>query len=429
MNKNSFLGTPKNTRYQQLRPGIQQPNELSVESLDSYKNAIFEIPGMISANTIQPIDTSSGYSTTSYPDSSDSLSTDGSSRAFIDEMVQPNENELFPLSAMRRKKASKQVAFRQLRHTDSIDSKDGESNLDGFKLELYDANLRRTQMTGSLGKIKFSLQYEDKTKRKLIMSMHELNDLQFVRGMEQVVGIFIKAILIPERDYCFQTKQIPSQKIIKLDEIFTFHSRPHNRDFEARTIHITIVYVEKSGKEIVYGESRMPLLSNEIYSQVPTDVRIGIKSSPPNVEIGDAQIVLSYSSQEKKLTVMIKTVKISNHSLLDHLTGLHVKAHLIRIGGDRLGKKRSVSKSLGNTTSTLVEFTEHMAFELEQENFLLCTLKLNIHGRHKIMGKHLSLGKIRIGDSNRDEGGKVHWRTVLNSEGIGWTMWHPIYNA
>ena len=39
------------------------------------------------------------------------------------------------------------------------------------------------------------------------------------------------------------------------------------------------------------------------------------------VEIGDAQIVLSYSSEQKKLNVMVKTVKISSANLLDHLTG------------------------------------------------------------------------------------------------------------
>lgn len=39
------------------------------------------------------------------------------------------------------------------------------------------------------------------------------------------------------------------------------------------------------------------------------------------VEIGDAQIVLSYSSEQKKLNVMVKTVKISSSNLLDHLTG------------------------------------------------------------------------------------------------------------
>lgn len=101
----------------------------------------------------------------------------------------------------------------------------------------------------------------------------------------------------------------------------------------------------------------------------------------------------------------------------------------MRVGGDRLGKKRSVSKSLANTATNLIDFQDHMTFDLEPENYMLCTLKLHIHGKHKIMGKHLSLGKMRIGDSNNDDGGKVHWKTVLNSEGIGWTMWHPIYNA
>lgn len=70
-----------------------------------------------------------------------------------------------------------------------------------------------------------------------------------------------------------------------------------------------------------------------------------------------------------------------------------------------------------------------MAFRLQPENFMLCTLKLNMHGKHKIMGKHLSLGKVRIGHSNRDEAGKCHWKAAFSSEGIGWTVWHPIYGA
>ncbi|XP_066925703.1 synaptotagmin-5-like [Clytia hemisphaerica] len=435
LNDNSFLrNSGKNKQYEQLKPGMKiRPTSLSVESLDSYKNAMFEIPGMMVANVIQPIENSSGYSTASYAESVHSDTTEGSGRTtFTEEMVQPNEKELFPGpagSAPKRRsgQVQKQVNFRKTWHSESFDQ--SSDFVETFNPELYETKVRRTQMAGSLGKLKFSLQYEDKTKRKLIMSLHELQDLQYVKGTENVVGLYITAMLIPERDYRFQSKQLSRNRNIQLDEVFTFHSRPHNRDFEARTIHLTVVYVERSSKEIIYGESRMPLLSHEIYSQVPTDLTIGIKPSPPSVEIGDAQIVLSYSSEQKKLNVMIKTVKISNQNMLDHLTGLHIKAHLVRLGGDRLGKKKSVSKTLTNTSSTLVEFTDHMTFELEQENYLLCTLKLHVHGKHKIMGKHLSLGKVRIGDSNRDEGGKVHWKTVISSEGIGWTMWHPIYNA
>ena len=286
VNDNSFLRNSggKTTRYEQLRPTTKmRPTSLSVESLDSYKNAMFEIPGMITANVIQPVESSSGYSTTaSYAESVNSDTTEGSGRAFTEEMVQPNEKELFPGPAPSRKlQVSKQVQFRKNWHSESFDQ--STEFVESFKPELYETKMRRTQMAGSLGKIKFSLQYEDKTKRKLIMSLHELLDLQYVKGTENVIGLYITALLIPERDYRFQTKQLSRDTNIKLDEVFTFHSRPHNRDFEARTIHITIVYVERSSKEIIYGESRMPLLSHEIYSQVPTDLTIGVKPSPPNV--------------------------------------------------------------------------------------------------------------------------------------------------
>lgn len=278
-NKYEFLKKTSQPKYEPLKANntnLKRPTSMSIESLDSYKHAMFEIPGMMVSMPIQPAEgsTTSGYST-SYAESADG-SADGGSRVFLDEFVQPNEKEL-PGSTTHRLAPVRPL--RKSWHSDSIDME----SVEGFKPELYEIETRRTQSAGSLGKIKFSLQYEDKTKRKLIMTLHELVDLQYVRGTEQVVSLYITAMLIPERDYRFQSKQLMRDTKIKLDEVFTFHSRPHNRDFEARTIHMTVMYVEKSSKEITYGESRMPLLSHEIYSQVPTDITIGIKPAPPNV--------------------------------------------------------------------------------------------------------------------------------------------------
>merc|ERR1719494_1185114 len=175
----------------------------------------------------------------------------------------------------------------------------------------------------------------------------------------------------------------------------------------------------KAAKEYQYGEARMSLMSREIYSQVETDVSLGIKPCLPASEIGDAQVMLSYSTEQQKVTVMIKSIKFPTSSVLESMNGVHIKAYLARIGGERLGKKKSISRSIA-ADSTSVDFADQMSFKLQTENFMLCTLKLNIHGRHKIMRKHLSIGKIRIGDSSRDQGGKVHWKTVISSADISW---------
>lgn len=405
-------------RYEPLASGNKfKPMSLSMESLDSYRNAQFEIPGMLSCQAIQPFDTSSttsGYSTSGLSHA-ESMDTCLDNRVFVDEYIQPQEREAF--HSITRKA----VLVSSLRKRESFDA-------DGVMPELYETDIRRTQGSSSLGKIRFSLQYENKMKRKLIMTLHDIVDLQFGRGTDHVTHLYVSAVLLPERDYRFQTKELARMQKININETFTFHSRPHNRDFESRTVHLTIMYVEKSRKEYAYGESRMALLSNEIYSQVPTDITVGIKGPSPYNEVGDAQVVLSYSSEQNRLNVMVKTVKFHN-SALDHLAGIHIKAHLTRVGGEKLGKKKSVSRSLASCVSNLIEFQDHMSFHLEPENYMLCTLKMNVHGKHKIMRKHISLGKIRIGEGNRDDGGKVHWRTVINSEGIGWTMWHSIYSS
>ena len=144
-------------------------------------------------------------------------------------MIQPNEKELFqagPAPSRKRPvsvasvggQSAKQVQFRKTWHSESFDQQNTDF-VESFKPELYETKMRRTQMAGSLGKIKFSLQYEDKTKRKLIMTLHELQDLQYVKGTENVVGLYITALLIPERDYRFQTKQLSRDTSLKLDEV------------------------------------------------------------------------------------------------------------------------------------------------------------------------------------------------------------------
>lgn len=285
MNKNhyEYFKKKSTSKYEPLKKissstsNLRRPNSLSIENLDSYKNASFEIPGMTISMPIQPSE-NSGYSTTTYADSADGNSSVDGGRVFLDEYIQPKENELssLPLTTVGGPQRFQKKSWQSEASLD-MDS------MDGFKPELYEIKARRTNSAGSLGKIKFSLQYEDKTKRKLILTLRELIDLQFIRGTENVTMLYITAMLIPERVYRFQGKKLERNTNISLDEVFTFHSRPHNRDFEARTIHLSVIYVEKSSKEIVYGESRLPLLSHEIYSQVPTDLMIGIKPSPSSV--------------------------------------------------------------------------------------------------------------------------------------------------
>ena len=257
-------------RYEPLTPALKlQPTSFSVENLDSYKYAVFEIPGKISSQTVQPLeDSTSGYSGSNYLSVVDGTDSGSEGRVFVDEFVQPGEKELFTPSI----------------NGDVFDDTCSRLTDGTLNPELYSPFLRKkTQGLSSLGKIKFSLQYEDKNKKKLIMSLHEITGLHYYRAMENVVGLYISAVLLPERDYRFQSSHLARAERVTLNEVFTFHSRPLNRDFESRTVLLTVVFMEKNSKETVYGESRLPLLSHEIYSQVPTDICIGVKPCPTQV--------------------------------------------------------------------------------------------------------------------------------------------------
>ena len=141
--------------------------------------------------------------------------------------------------------------------------------------ELYNISRQRTLGIGSLGKVQVSLQYEDKSRKKLNITLKKLTKLQIIRP--DIVGIYASVVLLPEREAIYTTKQQKVSSIAAFDEKFVFSSRPMNRDFEAKTALFLIHYVDKSSKDIVYGEARLPLLCKEIYSQVLTDVALNIK--------------------------------------------------------------------------------------------------------------------------------------------------------
>ena len=168
---------------------------------------------------------------------------------------------------------------KMLRRFPSMDELSTEDNR--LRPELYLPSRRRTVGLGNLGKIRFSLQFEDKTKKKLNLFLHRLDKLQFTRP--EITEVFVNVILLPERESIYHTKRQSRRPSLVFDEQFIFSSRPLNRDFESKTVRFVVTYVDKSSKEIPYGESRMPLLSREIYSQVQTDVSLNIKPFPQSV--------------------------------------------------------------------------------------------------------------------------------------------------
>ncbi|XP_065674503.1 synaptotagmin-2 isoform X2 [Hydra vulgaris] len=411
----------KETRNESFKKSVQKlPNfrnstrlpqkAYSHESLNLHVDN-FEIPGKIQIHSVQPDNSStSDY----FSVLSASEDDDVSKRiTFLEEPIQPK------LYAKVHKSNS-------LRSSSSNIS--SESFQDQLNLDIYASERRYTQGAGSLGKIKLSLQYEDISKQTLSITFNELLNLTHLG--ENIIGICFETILLPDRQVAYQSKVIEQANFQNINQTFHFLSKPQNRDFEARTVYIAVKLVEKSQKEIAYGETRISLLNYEIYNQVSTDLSVGIKSCSAQNEIGDIQLCMSYHPDQKKLVAMAKTIKFMNSATIHNITSIHIKARLVKVDGVKLGKKRVISKYLlSNKADQLIEFQDSMSFKLSLEHFSQCTLKLNLHGKHKILGKHINLGKVRIGENNKNETGKVHWWTLTKSDAIGWNMWHPIYSS
>ena len=150
-----------------------------------------------------------------------------------------------------------------------------------LKPELYDISRQRTMGVGSLGKVYLSLQYESSSRKKLDVTLKKLTKLQSTRpGM---IKIYASVILLPEREVIYTTTHQKMSSMAVFEEMFVFASKPMNRDFDSKTVLVLVHYVDKSGKDIVYGEARLPLLCKEIYSQIPTDVTINIKVASTQV--------------------------------------------------------------------------------------------------------------------------------------------------
>ena len=141
--------------------------------------------------------------------------------------------------------------------------------------ELYQAIRRRTVGSGDLGKILCSLKYKDDTKRTLNLILHRVNGLQPFGAYVQ--GLYVNIIMLPDRESIYQTRRLLRVEAnLTFEDSFDFSSKPLNRDFESKTIRFVIRSIAKDSKESNYGEARIPLLSYEIYSQIPTDVSLNI---------------------------------------------------------------------------------------------------------------------------------------------------------
>ena len=147
--------------------------------------------------------------------------------------------------------------------------------------EMYNIARQRTLGVGQLGKLHVSMQYEDKSRKKMNIIINELTKLQAMRP--DVVSIYASVVLLPERESIYTTKQHKAAANATVAEKFVFSSKPMNRDFESKTALFLVHHVDRAGKDVVYGESRMPLLCREIYSQVSTDVTLNIKCASMQV--------------------------------------------------------------------------------------------------------------------------------------------------
>lgn len=264
----------KTKREEQISPAQYQPLPLypnaavqkvshsALRQMHLHQTAEFTIPGMISSLPIQPM---------FYDGSNSSISSSEDGRkispAFEEEYIQPDPREGFQKMFLSANPSLKH-------YSSSMDIYESQ-----LKPELYESNLDLADQSRSfLGKVRYTLQYEDNTKKKLNMIVQMLTDLRFTKAHENVENLFLLVTLLPEREYVYKTnKLIEVATNLNLFDKFSFHSRPRNRDFESRTIVVAIVYVTNAGKEIPYGEARLPLLNHEIYSQVQTDVSVAVK--------------------------------------------------------------------------------------------------------------------------------------------------------
>ena len=247
----------------------------------------FTIPGAFSPRSIQPqlkvtSVTEDHFNSRTY--SSGSRGSPFRDRKFTDSVVSLPAN-FSPGAARRLLSPNSDVWSDDDTSSQKSDQKQSYSLEDvtslDLKPELYNISRQRTLGIGSLGKVHLSLQYESSSRKKLAVTLNKLNRLQTTRP--DVTRVYSSIILLPERELIYTTKHEKFSSLAVFEETFIFASKPMNRDFDSKTILVLVHYMDKSNKDIVYGEARLPLLCREIYSQITTDVTLNIKVASTQV--------------------------------------------------------------------------------------------------------------------------------------------------
>lgn len=403
---------------------------------DSRKNLL--VPGGFFSQAIQPelkqnrfASTEDGFSPRGADSRSGSPSSTYSARRSTSSSISLPAK--FSPYASKRK-----IKFRQDSHVFSSDDEENAAQnaetgqfmsfqdmtmLSTFDPKMYDIKRQRTVGAGELGKIELSVQYENNSRKKLILSLNRIRKLQL---RPDISGIYASVVLLPEREVIYTTKQHRVTPNPNFEERFIFSSRPMNRDFQSKTVLFLIHFTDRLSKDIIYGEARMPLLCREIYSQVTTDVTLNIKAASMQSEFGDLLVQLIYD--EGTLTVTFKMIKVPSSMSLENMAALRIKSY-VKKSTTRIGRKNISITTLRDHNQYLIQLDGESSFKVTKEVFMACDLTCSVIGKHKILGKKLHLGKVIIGQNSRDETGIVHWKTVSSSPGVAWSVWHPIYST
>uniref|UniRef100_A0A7M4EVW3 Synaptotagmin-15-like n=1 Tax=Crocodylus porosus TaxID=8502 RepID=A0A7M4EVW3_CROPO len=286
----------------------------------------------------------------------------------------------------------------------AIQPKTGAYVIGSINPELYkdpEDNSETNFPEGNIGRLWFSVEYEQETERLLVFLIKARN----LQAPADSCSPFVKIYLLPDERRFLQSKTKCKTSNPHFDENFVFQAS--SKTLHQRTLKFLVFHTDKQKRHHLLGQVILPLRNETLTSDSKLVIWRDLEAEnlePPS-EYGDIQFSLSYNDYLGRLSVVVlraRGLKLQDESV-------YVKVALMN--HNKFIKCKKTAAVLGSPNPV---YNESFSFKTDQKELDTASLSLSVVQKAEDDKSH-QLGRVVVGPYMYARGRELeHWNEMTS---------------
>ncbi|XP_019411262.1 PREDICTED: synaptotagmin-15-like isoform X1 [Crocodylus porosus] len=270
---------------------------------------------------------------------------------------------------------------------------------------------------GNIGRLWFSVEYEQETERLLVFLIKARN----LQAPADSCSPFVKIYLLPDERRFLQSKTKCKTSNPHFDENFVFQAS--SKTLHQRTLKFLVFHTDKQKRHHLLGQVILPLRNETLTSDSKLVIWRDLEAEnlePPS-EYGDIQFSLSYNDYLGRLSVVVlraRGLKLQDESFT---TSVYVKVALMN--HNKFIKCKKTAAVLGSPNPV---YNESFSFKTDQKELDTASLSLSVVQKAEDDKSH-QLGRVVVGPYMYARGRELeHWNEMTSKPKELVKRWHTL---